>query len=138
VKAKQFVLTFRDYLIASDRSVLATPEAFSALSLDIQEPSSPFASSVPQDQIHMTIPDESESDAWVLEHINVTHVQPIIEAIDQDGSGFISVQEANKFALSRPKGMKCVVVLTSAINSSDIFLKDFFTGLLTGQQVKSP
>ncbi|KAF5318871.1 hypothetical protein D9619_010941 [Psilocybe cf. subviscida] len=106
VKAKQFVLTLRDYLIASDRSVLATPEPLSALSFDFHESAAPLSFPVPQEPAQLTIPDESESDAWVLKHINATHVQPIIEAIDLDGSGFISVQEANKFARSRPKGMK--------------------------------
>ena len=31
---------------------------------------------------------------------------PIVEAMDEDGSGFISVKEANSFALSRPKGLR--------------------------------
>ncbi len=43
-------------------------------------------------------------DRWTLEHINVAHLQPILEAIDDDGTGFISVKEANTFAIQRPKG----------------------------------
>lgn len=123
MKAKQFVLTLRDYLIASDRSALATPEPLSALSFDIQESASPLSLPVPQEPAQLTIPDEAESDAWVLKHINATHVQPIIEAIDLDGSGFISVQEANKFALSRPKGMKCVAVVLEVVISSNVLMK---------------
>lgn len=45
-------------------------------------------------------------DLWVLDCINVAHVQPIVEALDEDGSGFISVKEANQFAGSRPKGWR--------------------------------
>lgn len=79
----------------------------------------------------MTGPEESESDTWVLKHINVSHVQPIIEAIDLDGSGFISVQEANKFALSRPKGMKCVAVflrIVCCLTTRKIFTLDGILG----------
>ena len=47
-------------------------------------------------------------DQWALKYINVSHVQPVIEAIDEDGSGFISVKEANNFAISRPKDWRCV------------------------------
>jgi hypothetical protein len=47
-------------------------------------------------------------DLWVLNCVNVAHVQPIVEALDEDGSGFISVKEANKFAGSRPKGWRYV------------------------------
>jgi hypothetical protein len=52
-------------------------------------------------------PDADDS-AWVLEYMDVAYVQPIVEAMDEDGSGFISVKEANSFALSRdrPKDMK--------------------------------
>ncbi|PPQ91056.1 hypothetical protein CVT25_013909, partial [Psilocybe cyanescens] len=46
-----------------------------------------------------------ESDEWVLEYIDAAYVKPIVEAIDEDGSGFISAQEANRFALARPDGM---------------------------------
>lgn len=47
-----------------------------------------------------------DPDVWLLKYIDVTHVHPIIEAIDEDGSGFISVKEANNFALSRPTGWR--------------------------------
>jgi len=40
---------------------------------------------------------------WAIKYIDVTRVQQIVEAMDEDGSGFISVDEANMFASSRPK-----------------------------------
>lgn len=49
---------------------------------------------------------DDEAELWALKHIDVAHVQPIVEAMDEDGSGFISVKEANKFALSRPPGWR--------------------------------
>ncbi|KAF9482851.1 hypothetical protein BDN70DRAFT_874437 [Pholiota conissans] len=95
VKAKVFVLTFRDH-IRVDNSTINTPIQGPALlpgdmnSLTVR---SPNASSTQ---------DDSE---WVLEYIDVAYVQPIVEAMDEDGSGFISVKEANNFALARPKDL---------------------------------
>ncbi|TBU25684.1 hypothetical protein BD311DRAFT_492317 [Dichomitus squalens] len=45
----------------------------------------------------------SEEDEWSMEYIHITRVQPIIEAFDDDGSGFITVQEVNAFTTARPK-----------------------------------
>ncbi|RPD59328.1 hypothetical protein L226DRAFT_314748 [Lentinus tigrinus ALCF2SS1-7] len=44
----------------------------------------------------------SEEDEWALEYINVTRLQPIIEAFDDDASGFITVAEVNAFTKARP------------------------------------
>lgn len=41
-------------------------------------------------------------DAWALEFLEVQHLQPIMEAFDDDASGFITVNEVNKFTTSRP------------------------------------
>ncbi|KAF7364190.1 Protein kinase domain-containing protein [Mycena sanguinolenta] len=46
----------------------------------------------------------SDDDRWALSYINVAHLQPILEAVDDDGSGFVSIAEANNFASKRPKG----------------------------------
>jgi len=43
-------------------------------------------------------------DVWALAYINVSRVQQILEAIDDDGTGFISVKEVNDFTESRPSG----------------------------------
>lgn len=45
-----------------------------------------------------------EDDLWALSHINILHVQPILEAFDDDGTGFVSIKEANQFSTSRPTG----------------------------------
>ncbi|KAF9476107.1 hypothetical protein BDN70DRAFT_882808 [Pholiota conissans] len=100
VKAKVFVLTLRDH-IRTVNSTLTTP-----LKHSIQLP--------PLDgEPGLLLPTASNADKisdneWVFEYIDVAYVQPIIEAIDEDGSGFISIKEANSFALSRdrPKDMK--------------------------------
>ena len=49
---------------------------------------------------------EMTEDEWALEYIDVVHLDPIVEAIDDDFSGFISIHEANRFAVARPKGWR--------------------------------
>ena len=74
-------------------------------------------------------------DQWALKYINVSHVQPVIEAIDEDGSGFISVKEANNFAISRPKDWRYV----NAVLLYDLILSLLVScdGWRTGRQVNS-
>lgn len=50
-----------------------------------------------------TIPVTPAEDLWSLRYITVHRSQPLIEAIDDDGSSFITVNEVNKFTTSRPK-----------------------------------
>ena len=53
----------------------------------------------------------TDSDNWVLEYIDVAYLRPIVEAMDEDASGFISVREANSFALARPPGLRLALNL---------------------------
>ncbi|KAF7376029.1 hypothetical protein MSAN_00017700 [Mycena sanguinolenta] len=41
-------------------------------------------------------------DDWALAYINVSRLQSISEAFDDDASGFVTVAEANTFTISRP------------------------------------
>ncbi len=41
-------------------------------------------------------------DSWALAYIDIAHVQPIMETVDDDGTGFISIKEVNTFVTSRP------------------------------------
>ncbi|KDR77268.1 hypothetical protein GALMADRAFT_246576 [Galerina marginata CBS 339.88] len=95
VKAKVFVLTFRDH-ISNDNSAPGTPILKRAAFLEEVGDSN---------MLHPSAPNiaDKESDEWVLDYIDVAYVQPIVEAMDEDASGFISVKEANSFALARPR-----------------------------------
>lgn len=42
-------------------------------------------------------------DEWALDWINVTRLQPIVEAFDDDASNFITVTEANDLTTARPR-----------------------------------
>lgn len=47
-----------------------------------------------------------KDDFWALKYLDVSRVQPILEAIDDDGTGFISIKEVNDFATSKPEGWR--------------------------------
>ncbi|KAF9443206.1 hypothetical protein P691DRAFT_779013 [Macrolepiota fuliginosa MF-IS2] len=102
VKAHRFVLALRDYF--TDQFTTGTPQPKSGGSFTIQA-LSPTLTSMDHSTILATpsLPG-LVGDQWALEYINVAHLQSILEAIDDDGTGFISIKEANTFAIERPKG----------------------------------
>ena len=51
----------------------------------------------------------SSADAWAMKFIDVMRVQPIMEAFDDDASGFITVTEVNEFTSSRPREWRLVL-----------------------------
>ncbi|KAJ4467636.1 hypothetical protein C8J55DRAFT_438415 [Lentinula edodes] len=89
VEARHFVLALQDFYIENltGLSRVASPIT----------PTSIASSNWPV----VALP---KDDRWALKYINISKVQPILEAIDDDGTGFISIKEVNTFALSKPKG----------------------------------
>lgn len=53
-----------------------------------------------------TRPKKQQDDKWALAYINAAYVQPILEAVDDDGTGFVSVKEVNTFVSERPDGWR--------------------------------
>ena len=47
-------------------------------------------------------------DAWAIKFFNLTRLQPILEAIDDDASGFVTISEMNRFTCSRPYDWRLV------------------------------
>ncbi|KAG6839155.1 hypothetical protein C0991_005375, partial [Blastosporella zonata] len=93
VKSRNFVLALRDYYVNGASS---------------EPPNSPqqlVPSSVKEEPEHSS-PARAihRKDAWAMEYINLSFFQPIAEAIDDDGSGYISIQEVNEFTKNRMKG----------------------------------
>ncbi|KAJ7347472.1 hypothetical protein DFH08DRAFT_699735 [Mycena albidolilacea] len=97
VKARTFVLSLNDYYenFRMNKDIPATESVVGSA------PPSPILSPT---SLEAPRPALSEDDRWALSYINAVHLQPILEAVDDDGSGFVSVTEANNFALKRPKG----------------------------------
>jgi hypothetical protein len=48
-------------------------------------------------------------DDWAIEYINVGRARSILEAIDDDASGFVTVNEINNFTQTRPRDWRCVL-----------------------------
>jgi hypothetical protein len=49
-------------------------------------------------------------DAWALKYINISNARRILEAFDDDASGFVTVSEVNNFTQSRPPKWRYVHV----------------------------
>jgi hypothetical protein len=80
VKARHFVLALRDYYLEK-----LTSETKGVLGMGTSG-----------------IGNSTNPDAWAIKYIDVMWVPPILEAFDDDASGFITVSEVNRFTSSRP------------------------------------
>ncbi|TFK44065.1 hypothetical protein BDQ12DRAFT_593650, partial [Crucibulum laeve] len=95
VKARHFVLALHDYY--TDRLNSTDTPTVDRSSL------SPLPSPLPS-KFSPSTPRRRQDDRWALSYINAAYVQPILEAVDDDGTGFVSVKEVNDFVASRPDG----------------------------------
>ncbi len=43
-----------------------------------------------------------EDDTWMLDYLNSAHLQPLLETVDNDDTGFITTKEINTFVESKP------------------------------------
>lgn len=50
--------------------------------------------------------DAQRTDDWAFEYISITYLQPIMEAFDDDGSGYITIFEVNRFVDALPPSIK--------------------------------
>jgi len=50
----------------------------------------------------------SNPDAWAIKFLDIMWIRPILEAFDDDASGFITVTEVNTFTSSRPDDWRLV------------------------------
>jgi hypothetical protein len=48
----------------------------------------------------------ADDDVWALRFITVQRVQPLIEALDDDVSSFVTVSEINAFTSAAPEGWR--------------------------------
>ena len=80
MKARHFALALRDYLIQKeeDRKRNLLTAGAQAASKD------------------------ADQDAWALQYISIPRLQGVIEAFDDDASGFITIVKVNKFMSSKP------------------------------------
>ena len=58
------------------------------------------------------IPGIRQSDAWTLKHLHAHEMQSLVEAIDDDGSSFVTITEINKFTSRRPVEWRWVPLIS--------------------------
>ena len=51
-----------------------------------------------------------DPDAWAIKYFDIMRVQPILEAMNDDASGFITIGEMNRFTSSRPIDWRLVLL----------------------------
>ncbi|KAF8843364.1 hypothetical protein BDN67DRAFT_924335 [Paxillus ammoniavirescens] len=107
IKARHFILALHDYFLDkfSDDSLDEVEGAVTPMS--IPSPLPPDEYIEPGTMLDLALSQQPRSktdDRWALVYVNVTRIQPILEAFDDDGSGFVSVKEVNTLTSSRPKG----------------------------------
>ncbi|KAG6905854.1 hypothetical protein DXG01_000398, partial [Tephrocybe rancida] len=101
VKARHLVLALRDFYINRSHSNGDAPNSS-------QQQVSPPTTTDLEDSADQTPQQpivEDDDDAWAISYINVSYLQAIAEAIDDDGSGFISIREVNDFINEKPPGL---------------------------------
>ncbi|KAL1672272.1 hypothetical protein EV122DRAFT_225011 [Schizophyllum commune] len=119
VKAHHFTLALRDHVIEKHRSKYHRQDAYqgSRMSMVYTPPDLHSAGSTascvsqqPPEDIARAITESlqrqkrnADPDQWAIEALTMLTVQPISEAFDDDGTGFISTREVNVFTSSRPR-----------------------------------
>ncbi|KAL0569703.1 hypothetical protein V5O48_012263 [Marasmius crinis-equi] len=101
VKATDFVMALHDHMLAKSRDALDGIHAIANKpdQMPAVEKSDDCASAIEE-----ALPAIPAEDRWLLQHIRLRLVQPLIEALDDDGSSYITVNEVNAFTNSRPEG----------------------------------
>ena len=112
MKAKHLVMALRDHFAEGSRAALAVTR-------DITSNARETSASQVVDEIaniaNRVDPNASEEDQWALEYITVLRVQPLIEALDDDVSSFVTVSEVNEFTAARPLAWRRVSELISGV-----------------------
>ncbi|KAF9557963.1 hypothetical protein CPC08DRAFT_736574 [Agrocybe pediades] len=102
VKARHFVLNLHDFY--TDKLINMTSDSTSQDGGSPVNVASPIRSPRHPPRSASSGMFRRQDDRWALSYINATYVQPILEAIDDDATGFISIKEVNTFVSSRPEG----------------------------------
>ncbi|PBK78928.1 hypothetical protein ARMSODRAFT_1011450 [Armillaria solidipes] len=94
-KARDLVLALRDYYYSRNQFALAR---------QMRETASPTITAE-NDSEASHISDaivQPANDQWALPYINLLRIQPLMEAFDDDVSGFVTINEANALCAGRP------------------------------------
>ncbi|KAF5348112.1 hypothetical protein D9756_010769 [Leucocoprinus leucothites] len=127
VRAIRFAHGLRDYFTGQFRI---------ARSREVASPASPYDDAISnQAQILPdTGPEALVRDEWARDYLHVAYLQPILEAIDDDGTGFISIKEANTFAAQVPAGWNLLKWVAYWAKGWEISLADYKNKILSTLQ----
>ena len=64
------------------------------------------------------VPVVAEEDEWALQYITLSRIQPLMEAIDDDGSSWVTIKEINNFTLAKPPRWRCALSAQSIPRST--------------------
>ncbi|KAF9000403.1 hypothetical protein BDQ17DRAFT_1327703 [Cyathus striatus] len=101
IKAVDFMFALRDYFSSLSQGSKNSFAQRLADNVETKSESSPHTSDNAHD---VTKPMPQTGDEWIKLYIDASHIQPILEAIDDDGSGYINIQEVNCFTSNCPNG----------------------------------
>jgi len=100
VKATHFIMAIYDFVFAKSNTALDEIRAM------VHEDNTTSPIENPKDAALTAEQASPAEDSWAMEFITVHRAQPLVEEIDEDGSSFITVNEANAFTASRPEGWR--------------------------------
>ncbi|KXN91180.1 hypothetical protein AN958_02747 [Leucoagaricus sp. SymC.cos] len=125
VKARHFVLALRDYFTGQFTTGTPLPRTDESRAVVVSPSYSLFTPLEPSAGFVIPYLPGLQDDTWTLEFIKAAHLQAILEAIDDDGTGFISIKEANTFAIERPKGWSLLHWIAFWAKGWEISLADY-------------
>jgi hypothetical protein len=96
VKARHFVFALHDYFAEKYRDMNPLQAFLASTTLRSSE----------DFRIAQNLANKKADDQWALNYINMQNIQPILEAFDDDGSGFVTIREVNQLTSARPKGWR--------------------------------
>ncbi|KAK0188332.1 hypothetical protein F5146DRAFT_1002424 [Armillaria mellea] len=101
VKARHLILALHDYFTDRLKTPTRSSSPTSMLSPPGFETGSPVRSPISPGYFSL----RENTDQWTLAYLNISHLQPILEAVDDDATGFITIKEINTFTnvKSRPQ-----------------------------------
>ncbi|KAH7099791.1 hypothetical protein BKA62DRAFT_831480 [Auriculariales sp. MPI-PUGE-AT-0066] len=117
VKARHFIVAVQDYFVQKyskeDRETdAAIRDAYEGASRPVSPSLSAVSDEPPSDVLNRAIEarevQRELQDRWATEYVTLTSVRPVLEAFDDDASGWISVKEANVFTASRPQNYSVI------------------------------
>ncbi|CAL1709434.1 unnamed protein product [Somion occarium] len=118
VKARLFVMTLRDNfqdkllemkLIAREAKLHNIMQNESKISLATQPKPIEQGDRLNEENIPPAVDEDAVDharDDWAYHYISLAWLQPIMEAFDDDGSGYITVTEINRFTDGKPKELR--------------------------------